>query len=54
MVSNEADKDACVCCETPKPGSTAKKISAFDNPNKPVSGFSMGTGGGFKFGSSVR
>jgi hypothetical protein len=49
MVPNEADKDACVCCEAPKPGSAPKKPAApASNP-----AFSIQPGGGFKFGSAV-
>ena len=59
MVPNEADKDSCVCCETPKPGSAPKKAaSAFDNPAKANAVFAVapgggGGGGGFKFGSGA-
>ena len=54
MVPNEADKESCVCCETPKPGSTAKKSSsAFDNPNKGGAAFAVAPGGGFKFGAGA-
>ena len=55
MVPNDADKESCVCCETPKPGSTAKKApSAFDNPSKANAAFAAapGGGGGFNFGTA--
>ena len=59
MVPNDADKESCVCCESPKPGSsTAKKApssSAFDNPGKANAAFAVtpGGGGGFKFGAAA-
>ena len=56
MVPNDADKESCVCCETPKPGSAPKKAtSAFDNPAKANAVFDVasGGGGGFKFGSGA-
>ena len=57
MVPNDADKDACVCCEAPKPGAAPKKaaVSAFDNPSKANAAFavSSGGGGGFNFGSGA-
>ena len=56
MVPNDADKDACVCCETPKPGAAPKKaaVSAFDNPSKANAAFAVSSGGGgFNFGSGA-
>ena len=56
MVTNDADKESCPCCEAPKPGSTAKKApsSAFDNPGKANAAFAVTPGGGgFKFGAAA-
>ena len=52
MIQNDADKDACVCCTEPKPG-TAKKPPP-DPFNKPAATSSIGsvTTSGFKFGST--
>lgn len=68
MVGNDAEKDQCVCCETPKPGlEPKKKDNTALNPIgsiAPGGGFTFGvaaTGGsspstqtsGFKFGAST-
>ena len=46
MVPNDAEKDACVCCETAKPGSVPKKKEA-------TAAFgSIAPGGGFTFGGA--
>jgi len=46
MISNDADKEKCVACETPKPGS--KPIESSEKPT-----FSIGKEGGFKFGGAT-
>ena len=43
MVSNSADKTACLACETPKCG------SATESAKEPGMSFSIGANGGFKF-----
>lgn len=47
MISNDAAKDKCVACETPKPGTKVDTAVAESN-----STFSFGESGGFKFGAS--
>jgi len=47
MISNDATKDKCLACETPKPGAVAASAAT-----EAKSTFSFGEGGGFKFGGS--
>jgi len=47
MISNDATKDACAACETPKPGTKKEAASTDSQPT-----FSFGEGGGFKFGAA--
>jgi len=62
MVQNDNDKESCVCCSEPKPGSKAKKSDEVKDLGGSItsSGFKFGSGtasttpdnGGFKFGVS--
>ena len=47
MVPNPADKDACMCCSEPKPGSKPKAVVP------PPSLGGTVTGSGFKFGGNI-
>lgn len=47
MISNDAAKDKCVACETPKPGAKVDTAGA-----ESKSTFSFGESGGFKFGAT--
>ena len=52
MVSNPADRDTCLACETPRPGVTIK--SKDDSKEKEqTQSFQFGESGGFKFGSTT-
>jgi len=47
MISNDASRDYCAACESPRPGVKAEKPTA---TAETTPSFSFGEGGGFKFG----
>jgi len=48
MISNPADRDTCLACESPRPGATVSNEKKAEAPKT----FSFGSSGGFKFGES--
>ena len=53
MVPNDADKDECVCCSEPKPGSKPKpKATPAFGASTANPAFASVTTSGFKFGAS--